>query len=172
MKKALVVVAQNGFQPIEYSDTRKELENSGISVIVASLKKGEAAAKDGSRIKVDIAISDAKSNDYDAIVLIGGPGAARDLVGNSSLIRLVKDFEKAGKIVAAICIAPIVLAQSEILKGKNATVWDGDGRQSALFEKSGINYTGEDVTADRKIITANGPMAAKKFGAEIAKAIV
>lgn len=169
MEKALIIVAQAGFQPIEYSDTRAELEKAGINVTVASIKSGEATGNDGRIIKVDKAITSANQEDYDAVVLIGGPGAARQLINNNDVFKLAQSFEKSKKIVAAICIAPVALANAGLLKGKNATVWNGDGEQDSILTHKGANYTGDDVTVDGKTITANGPMAAKQFGKTIAK---
>jgi len=77
-------------------------------------------------------------------------------------------YEK-GKVTAAVCIAPMILAKAGILKGKKATVWDGDLEQSAYFKKNGIDYTGSEVTVDGKIVTGNGPNAAKAFGEAVAK---
>ena len=73
------------------------------------------------------------------------------------------------KLVCAICIAPMILAKAGLLKDINATVWDVDGKQSSYFNSHGIKYTGEDVTVDGNIITANGPDAASAFGEKIAE---
>ena len=78
-KKALLVVAQNGYQPIEYANTRTELEEAGISVSVASPNGGTATASDGSSIETDLSIKDADIDNFDALVIIGGPGARESL---------------------------------------------------------------------------------------------
>jgi protease I len=168
-KKSLLVVAQNGFQPVEYADTRTELENAGISVEVASLEKAEVIDKDGNSINVDIGIKDVNVEDYDAIVLIGGPGAAQELVGNPDVIELVQAADNAEKIVAAICISPVVLAEARILKDRKATVWNGDGKQEEILAAEGAHYSEESVVVDTRIVTANGPDAAKEFGKAIAE---
>ena len=168
-KKALLVVAQTDFQPVEYGDTRAELENAGVSVDVASFEVGEAVGADGSKINVDVAIKDANTNDYDAVVLIGGPGASKQLVGNQDVISLVQSADNNEKIVAAICISPVVLAQARLLKDRKATVWNGDGKQEEILSAAGADYVEQDVVVDSRIVTANGPGAAKEFGQTIAK---
>ena len=50
------------------------------------------------------------------------------------------------------------------IRGKKATVWDSEGAQATILEQEGAEYTGEPVTIDGKIVTANGPAAAEEFG--------
>lgn len=169
--KALIVVSQTDFQPMEYGDTRAEIEQAGIKVDVASFEKVDAIGTDGTVAEVDVTIHEAKPIDYDAIVLIGGPGAGRQLVGNEDVINLVKDFDEGHKIVAAICISPLVLAEAHLLKDRKATVWNGDGEQKEKIGAMGGTYLEQDVVVDTRIVTANGPMAAKKFGQTVAKLI-
>ena len=170
-KKALLVVAQAGFHPIEYKDTKEELEKAGVEVKVASLEKAEAVDKEGNKIMVDAGIKEINANDYDAVVLIGGGGARQQFLGNPDVIKLVQDFDNSEKIVAAICIAPRVLAEARLLKDRKATVWNEDGKQEEILAAQGATYSEEDVVVDSRIITANGPAAAKEFGKAIVDAL-
>jgi protease I len=173
MKKALMVVAQHDFQQVEYNETREELEKAGIQITVGSLMAGEATAKDRSKIKVDISIEDANVDDYDAFVFIGGPGAEKQIVNNESAINLVKKADNKKKILAAICIAPLVLANAGVLVGKNATCWNGDGKQGKKMFFAGANFSDVELAVDKgRFITSNGPAAAKKFGQCIAKTLL
>jgi protease I len=60
------------------------------------------------------------------------------------------------------------LAKARVLEGRKATVWDSGGEQAALLEKYGAEYTGDTVTVDGLIVTANGPAAAEEFGRTLA----
>ncbi|MEE9525125.1 MAG: DJ-1/PfpI family protein [Candidatus Woesearchaeota archaeon] len=171
MKKALIVVSQTEFQPVEYGDTREEIEKAGIEVSVASFDKTEAIGKDGSKINVDVSIKEANVEDYDAVVLIGGHGARLQFLGNQDVIGLVQSADNAHKVVAAICIAPRVLAEARLLRDRRATVHNGDNESAEFLAAEGATYTEEDVVVDTRIITANGPAAAKKFGQAIAKVL-
>ena len=73
------------------------------------------------------------------------------------------------KILAAICIAPAILAKAGVLEGKNATVWSSvlDKGPIKILEENGANYVEKDVVVDGNIITANGPQAASEFGRKI-----
>jgi putative intracellular protease/amidase len=56
------------------------------------------------------------------------------------------------------------------LRGRQATVWVGyENEEYKEMELSGARYTGESVTVDKRVITANGPEAATEFAAAIAK---
>lgn len=169
--KVIFIIAQKGFQDIEYNNTRKALEAKSIAVEVAAPQKSQAIGKFNGIVNPDKAIKDVKSSDYDAISVIGGPGAL-SLLNVPELTKLLKDFEKAGKIISAICIAPVILAKSGLLKYKKATVWNGDGMQSSVIEREGAQYTGENVTVDGKILTANGPEAATSFGEKLADLLI
>ena len=170
-KKALLVVAQNGFQPVEYAHTRAELEKAGILVSVASPQKGKATASNGTIIETDFAIKEINIDDFDALVIIGGPGARADLSGLPELTNLIKSAYQKQKIVAAICISPTLLAEAEILKGKKATVWSIPTNKIGveILTQHEAEYTGNPVEVDGNIITANGPQAAREFGKKIAE---
>jgi len=73
---------------------------------------------------------------------------------------------KLGKVIGAICIAPVTLANAGLLKGRKATVW---ASEKARIETKGAIYTGADVQVDDNIVTANGPNAAKAFGEALLK---
>ncbi len=166
----LVIVAQKDFQPIEYEDTKAELDSAGYDVDVASITTDIAVGADGSEVKPDVAVKDADLSKYKAIVLIGGPGAPT-LGEHSEVLNLIKQADSQGKIVAAICIAPTILAKAGVLDGKKATVWNGDGKQADVLTTAGAEFVDEPVVQDGKIITANGPPAAKAFGKKIAEVL-
>jgi protease I len=104
---------------------------------------------------------------YDAVVFIGGGGSA--VYFNDPLaLKIAKEAYAAGKVVAALCIAPTILANAGILQGKRVTCFRDE---DASLRAAGAQYTGEGVTVDGNIITADGPKTAKDFGKAIAKAL-
>ncbi|MBD3249875.1 hypothetical protein GF336_07550 [Candidatus Woesearchaeota archaeon] len=171
MKKALLIVAQNGYQPVEYVDTKDELEKAGVSVTVASFEKAEAIASDGSKIMVDMGFNDVDVSDYSAVVLIGGPGSEVELRGNEKVKEIVQSADNAHKVIAAICYSPVILAEARLLKDRKAAVWNLDGKQKEILAAEGATYSEEDVVIDTRIITANGPAATRDFGKAIVKVL-
>ncbi|MFH1682548.1 MAG: DJ-1/PfpI family protein [Candidatus Woesearchaeota archaeon] len=164
--KALFVIAQEGFQDHEYAAPKQILEDAGIEVITASKQIGRCKGSFGAITEAIVSLAEAKVAEYNVIIFIGGPGAV-DYQHDQEAHHLVKEVVKENKLLAAICIAPTILAYAGVLKGKQATVWNGDGQQSKVLEKNGATYVNKPVVVDGKIITANGPPAAEEFGKKI-----
>ena len=166
-KKILIVIAPKDFRDVEYFEPRKVLEENGAEIKVASIQAGTAVGADGAKVKIDLTVSEAKVADFAAVVFIGGPGMAQ-IVGDESLQGLAKNFYQAGKLTTAICVAPVILAKAGILSGRQATVWSGSANDLIM---AGAMYSGEAVTQDGKIITADGPGSARAFGEKIVQAL-
>lgn len=164
MAKALLVVAQAGYKDKEYLDTKAALEDNEIEVRTASKTKDKAKGADGGEVDPDFALSDIALDEFDAIVFIGGPGAAQ-FFEDSEALTLAKKFYQENKAVAAICSAPKILAQAGLLKGIRATSFSSYQKD---LEAAGANYTGEPVESEGHVFTANGPEAAEEFGEKIA----
>jgi len=164
----LIIIAQKDFRDEEFFEPKEILEKNGIEVKVASKELAMAYGKMGGEFMPDLKLEDAKAEDFDAIIFVGGIGAEMyldDLVAH----RLANDFYGAGKIVAAICFAPLILAHAGILNGKKVTVWIG-GKED--LEAYGAVYTGKAVEVDSNIITGSGPAVAKEFGEKIIEVLL
>ncbi len=165
MTKALFVIAPENFKDVEYLAPQEILKQGGVETKVASLKEGKARGANGTEVAVDFLVNDVNPTDYDAIIFVGGPGMA-EIVTDERLKKLAKDFFAAKKLTTAICIAPMILVNAGLLKGKQATVWAG---ATADFKAQGAIYQGEGVFIDGLFITASGPQVAKEFGEKILK---
>jgi protease I len=167
MKKVVMIIAQNGFRDEELLLPKEILEKAGIEVKVASKTLAQAEGMLGAKVKPDISLNDINARDFDAVIFVGGMGASEYWNDIASHI-LAEQALASSRIVAAICIAPVTLANAGILKGKRATVWASEAGQ---LKAKGANYTGRPVEKDGNIITASGPSAASEFGEEILKAL-
>jgi len=85
---------------------------------------GKSSGMLGATATPNILIKDARANDYDAVVVIGGMGSPEHLWDDTQLHRLLQDADKSGKIVAAICLSGAVLAKAGVLKNREATVYE------------------------------------------------
>ena len=170
-KKILLVIAHEGFQPVEYSASRAAIESAGHQVIVASDGEGEAnSALDFLPAKIDINVKDAKASDYDGIFLIGGPGAM-DHLDNEDTYRLAREAESQGKLWGAICCAPRILSNAGLLRDKKVTGWDGDDKLNEIFSSAGAEYVRKPVVTDGKLFTADGPKATEEWSKAIIAAL-
>lgn len=159
MVKILMVVAPEGYQDTEFNVPRETFENAGFDAVVASRNVSVAKGCLGGEVKIDIDASKANPEKYDAVVFVGGPGCPR-LFDDDFVMQLARNCVKSCKIVAAICIAPVILARAGLLKGKKATVFPSGKDDLA---SAGARYTGAGVEIDGKFITANGPRQAQEF---------
>ena len=165
MKKAVFIIAPVNFRDEELFQPKAILEKAGVSVTIACLVKGTAKGKLGATARPDILLKDVNVSDYDAVVFIGGGGAAVYL-DDPAAHRLAQEAVKENKILAAICIAPAILARAGVLKGKKATVFPDDASELTAH---GAVYTGKIIEKDGNIITGCGPEAATQFGQALAK---
>ncbi len=167
-KKVVMIIAQRNFRDEELQEPKAILERREIKVTVASSSKDTAIGLSGATVKPDILISEIKTEEYDAIIFVGGPGAIYYWY-NPTAHKIAKEAIEKGKILAAISIAPVTLANAGVLKDKKATVWPSEAYK--LIEKGAI-YTGAKLQVDDNIITAVGPEEAEEFGEAIVKALI
>ncbi len=166
-KRVLIVIAPNGFQDYEYGKTKEVLEQSGIETVTGSKTLGKCRGAFGAETEAELSLGEVDASRFDGIAIIGGSGCLQAFSEDSEIIELIKNFSSQNKVTAAICIAPVLLAQSGILDGKKATVWNGDGGQAPRIEKYGAKFVDESVVVDGNIVTANRPKAAEEFGVKI-----
>ncbi|MDR2676924.1 MAG: DJ-1/PfpI family protein [Endomicrobium sp.] len=167
MKKVVFITAPVAFRDEEYYKPKDIFENACVEVITASVKIGELIGRFGYKTISTILIQNINIDNFNAIVYIGGNGA-NIFFNNHYALKLANDFFKHDKVIASICIASVVLANSGILNGKRATVFS-DGKE--ILIKKGALYTGNRLEIDKNIITANGPEVAEDFGKAILSAI-
>lgn len=167
MKKVAIIIAFKDFRDEEYFFSKQVLESNGIKTETFSNEKGLAIGKFGGEA-IAKSLDDLNISDYEAIIFVGGNGAIIFL-DNEKSYNLIKKAQNENKIIAAICIAPIILAKAGALRNKKAVVW------SSLIDKSGIEiikknqgiYEEKPVVVDGNIITGQNHEAAKIFGQTI-----
>lgn len=167
-KRIALIIAFKDFKDEEYFIPKKIFEESGLIVKTISSQKGLAIGVDGGEALVDLSFNDLYPKDFDAMMFVGGNGASR-FFDNEDVERILKEAKEQDMIIAAICIAPAILAKNGILEGKKATVWSNNMDTSLiqLLEAFGAQYVDLPVVIDEKIITANGPRAAREFADSI-----
>ncbi|MBF0298568.1 MAG: DJ-1/PfpI family protein [Oligoflexia bacterium] len=159
-KKILMIIASNNFRDEEYQKPREIFDKSGAIVAVASSSKKASTGMLGMKVTPDILLDDVLVNDYDVFVFVGGSGAA-EYFTNKKALEIVCESVKQNKVLAAICLAPSILARAGVLKNKKATVYSSEIN---TLKDNGAYYSENSVEQDGNIITANGPTAALKFG--------
>lgn len=169
-KEILLVIAKEQFRDEECFVPKKLFESAGVKVTVAAENTEIATGTLGGSIKPDIKISEARIDNYDAIVISGGPGSRKYLWDNKQLHVLVKEADAKKKVVSAICISPVILARTGILEGKESTVFKSPDTVRELKDHGAI-YLDKDVIISGKVVTGRDPQSAEAFGKAVLRAI-
>jgi protease I len=164
-KKVLLIVAANDFRDEEFFTPHELLKKSGAAVIVASSRKDLSCSVFGKTVIPDKLVADCQATDYDALVFVGGPGAT-EYFTNSAALNLARAAADNKKILAAICIAPVILANAGVLKDKKAVCFPSVAEQ---LKKQGASIGSPPVLQDGLLLTATGPDAAQAFAEALLK---
>lgn len=160
-KKAAIFLA-DGHEEIEALTPRDLLFRAGIpSDTVSIAQSREVVSSHQVHIVADRTIEEIDFDDYDMLVLPGGMPGTLNLGACGKLTDAVKDFAASGRMVAAICAAPSILAKLGLLEGRHAT--SNPNFRDACIE-GGALYSEDPVVQDGSIITSRGMGTAIDFG--------
>ena len=173
IKDVVLVIAHEGYQPIEYCKTREELEKAHISVVTVSDKAGTVVDCSGEvePEKVVVTVKDLANDDlskFSGVFLIGG-GGALDCLDNEDVYHLMNKVKEAGLFYGAICISTRILYHARLIDNKKITGWDEDSKLAQ--ECPNATVIGGPVVVDGKLITGRDPQAASEFAQAIINAL-
>ena len=168
VKKAALIVPSRNYGDVELFETKRALDAAGIQSVIASTTIGIIYGTLGGIAEADYLIGQLRIDDYDAIIFIGGIGAAEYVV-NPIALNLAREAVRNRRILAAIGTAPTILANAGVLNGVRTTSLLSERGRLVL---AGALYTGNPVEEDRLIITGRDPGAAIQFGRNIADALI
>ena len=165
MTKKVALFIENGSEELELIAPLDVMRRANLEVDVISANNEDfITSAHNVKIMADKKIEEINNIlDYDAIVIPGGMPGSTLLRDNKKIIEFYQTMYNSGKLVAAICAAPIVLSAAGITDDKEVTSYPG-------FDKE-INYknynSDKAVVVDKNVITAQGPAVAILFGYEI-----
>ncbi|XP_037948373.1 protein dj-1beta [Teleopsis dalmanni] len=167
-KKALIILAPGG-EEMEFVVSADVLRRAGVKVTVAGLEGCEPVKCSRDVVIVpDTSLLEAKSDQFDVIVLPGGLGGSKAMSKCNVLGELLKNQEAEGRLVAAICAAPTALAAHCIGVGKSLTSYPSVKSQ---LESQYKYVEDKNVVQDGNLITSRGPGTAFDFALKIAEAL-
>ena len=165
--RAVLIVPSRDFRDEELFETMRILEASSIQTVIASSRIGLITGMLGGAAEATVPLGQVRVENFDAVIFIGGLGA-REYFASPAALHIARTAVEQRKILAAICIAPSILANAGVLKGVRATAW---GSERGVLVLSGAAYTGSPLERDGLIITGRDPMAAPIFAQAIAQAL-
>jgi 4-methyl-5(b-hydroxyethyl)-thiazole monophosphate biosynthesis len=154
--KQVLCLLKNGFEEIEAIAPVDLLRRAEIEVVMAGVSSMKVTGKCGVRVSADALLSEVSGDEFDALFLPGGP-AVMELRNHAEVIALIRAFHASGKLIAAICAAPLLLRDAGVIKGERITAHD-----STYDELPEI--TGGRVEYEANLLTSRGAGTAIEFG--------
>jgi protease I len=167
-KRIAFLMANEGVEQVEYFEPRKAVEEAGADVDVIATESGEVQGFDhldkAETWKVDKTTSEAQADDYDGVVLPGGVANPDRLRTDKDAVRFLREFFAAGKPVGAICHAPWMLVEADLVDGRKLTSYPS---VQTDIRNAGGNWVDEEVVVDSGLVTSRKPDDIPAFNAKI-----
>ena len=164
----ILIVATNGFEEWELFGPKQILEQRGAEVQLASLTLDpiQATVHDdpGKTIRPNLTIDQVNPDDFDALILPGGVRNPDALRIHGNVIGLIRDFDRQGKPIAAICHGPWLLVEADLLRGRTATSWPSIRTD---LRNAGANVVDEPAVTDGNLVTSRNPNDVEAFTAAV-----
>jgi protease I len=157
-KRIAFLMANEGVEQVEFTEPRKAVDEAGAEIDVIAPKADQIQAFNhldkADRFDVDKRTSEVKADDYDGVVLPGGVANADKLRMDKDAVRFLREFFAAGKPVSAICHAPWMLVEADVVEGRTVTSYPS---LKTDIRNAGGNWVDEEVVVDSGLVTSRKP---------------
>ncbi|MFH1836089.1 MAG: type 1 glutamine amidotransferase domain-containing protein [Methanobacteriota archaeon] len=162
----VAILAENYYEDLELNYPYYRLKEEGFQVdIVGTRKDVVYHGKHGYPVKSDYATRNVTAEDYDAVVIPGGY-APDHMRRHKATLKFVRDMDRKGKVIAAICHGGWMLASCCNLSDKTVTSFFAIRDD---LEHAGASWVDRKVVVDGHIITSRKPEDLTSFTGEIIK---
>lgn len=152
------VFLAKGFEELEALAPVDVLRRAGVAVKIVGVTGKQVRGSHGISVTCDMTVSEAVFDELEGIILPGGMPGTTNLEANETVQRFIDYAAQNGKIIGAICAAPMILGHKGLLRGKNAVCFTG-------FEKelAGARVLDRPAVRDGNIVTGWGAGGAIDF---------
>ena len=166
--RRVAFLATDMVEQVELTEPWKAVEQAGGSPELVSLEEGEIQGFNhydkADTFAVDQKVEDVSIEDYDALVIPGGVGNPDTMRADENAVRFVREFIEAGKPVAAICHAPWMLVEADVVRGRRLTsFWS----IATDVRNAGGEWEDKDVVVDGNLVTSRSPDDLPEFNKEL-----
>ena len=166
--KRVAVLVADLYQEMEIWYPLLRFREDGAETVAVGAEAGKTyTSKKGYPVVTDKSIAQVSAKDFDAVVIPGG-WAPDTLRQDERVLNFVRDMDRAGKVVAAICHAGWVPCSADILRGRRATCFKAI-KDDVIH--AGAKFLDEEVVVDGNLITSRVPTDLPAFCREIAQAL-
>jgi protease I len=156
--KRIAILATDGVEQVEMTEPRKVLDAEGAKTELVSPAQGKLQAwkhhEKGDTFPVDVPLDSANPSQYDALLLPGGVANPDQLRTIPKAVEFVRSFIEQDKPIAAICHAPWLLAEADVVRGRTLTSWPS---LHADLKNAGAKWVDREVVEDSGLITSRKP---------------
>lgn len=171
-QKRVAILTENGFEEIELTSPKKAMEDAGMKVDIVSAQGGKVKAWNHDHwsieLPVDVNISEAKMDNYDALMIPGGVLNPDKMRMNPDYVNFAKEFMESGKPVAAICHGPQLLIETGMLEGREMTSYPS---VKTDLINAGANWVDREVVVDNGFVTSRSPKDLDAFNKKLLEEI-
>ena len=166
MKKIAIILA-DGVEETEFIAVGDVLRRLSMEVVVTGLNGIEVKGGHGFGLKADRLLAECSPAEFDAVFLPGGMGGALAMYESEAVVEFVREMERSGRIVSAICAAPMVLGKAGLLGGKRFTMYPGLDK----YLPTGCRPIPDLAVRDGRTVTGKGAGTVFAFAKELAAAL-
>ena len=152
--KTIALLATDGFEDSELTKPLQAVRAAGATVVIVSNKTGAITGKDSTTITVDTTVDEVSASDYDGLLLPGGVANPDIMRMNKTAVAFVRAFFDQHKPVAAICHAPWLLIEADVVSGRKLTSWPS--LRTDIINAGG-DWVDESVVVDEGLVTSRNP---------------
>ena len=161
----VAVLVTDGYEPSELTEPVAALRDAGADVAIVSDHGGQVHGKtDADTAPVDLTLDTARADDYGALLLPGGVKNPDTMRQNQRGVAFVRSFADAGKPIAAICHAPWMLIEADVVRGRRLTSYPS---LRTDLRNAGAEWVDEEVVTDAGIVTSRTPKDIPAFNAKM-----
>ena len=170
-KKVAILVAE-GFEQVELTAPRQALDEAGAETRIVSPAKGQVQGWNhfdkGDKFPVDVALDQARPQEFDALLLPGGVANPDQLRILPKAVDFIRHFFTEGKPVAAICHAPWPLIDADVVRGRTITSWPS--LRTDLIN-AGARWVDQEVVVDNGLVSSRKPQDIPAFNRKMIEEI-
>jgi protease I len=154
----VAILVEDGFEQVELTKPQKALDLAGADTQIVSPRRDQVRAWNfrewGEEFPVDVPLSRARAQDFDALLLPGGVMNPDRLRMQPAAVAFVRHFIDAGKPIAVICHGPWTLVEADAARGRRITSWPS---LKTDLRNAGAEWVDQEVVVDGNLVSSRKP---------------